>query len=615
MAAKSGSMSKTLVWILMALLILGLAGFGATNFGGSVRSIGRVGEAEIDVTDYARALQNEIRAVEAQRGRALSFQEAQNMGLTQDVLSRMVVTAALEHEAAQLGLSVGDEQLAQDLRNIQAFQGPDGSFNRDAYRLALQNAGLSEREFEEQLRAESASTLLQGAVLAGTTLPDTYIDTLLDYANQRRAFTWAELGQDAFDTGVPVPEEGDLKAWYDENIDRFTRPRTTQITYAWLTPEMIVDSVEVDEETLRAAYDEQFDRFNLPERRLVERLVFADEAAARDALARVQSGEAAFEDLVEARGLDIADTDMGDVAREDLGGAADTVFEAEVGSVTGPAPTELGPALFRVNAVLPAQSTSFEDAIPDLRGALALDRARRVIETQAQSYDDELAAGATLEELAETTDLQLGQIGWTGQNDSGIAGYEAFREAAAALEEGDFPQIEQLGDGGVFALRFEEVLPPQPIPMDEVNLQVLAGWQDDQKTEALMQQAEQLAARLAEGATFEGVGLEANTEAGLTRTAFGADLPEGLLERVFELEPGQTAALPGDATAYVLRLDEILPVDRDSETSQQLTRIFGDQAASDVSQDLFRALSSDIQSRAGVVIDQAAINAVHANFQ
>lgn len=615
MAEKSGKLGRTAVWILLALLLLGLGGFGATNFSGTVRSIGSVGETEIPVTDYARSLQNEIRAAESQQGGAISFQQAQAMGLPTQVLGQLVVRAALENEADRLGISIGDERLAQDLREIGAFQGPNGSFDREAYRLTLENVNLSEREFEEQLRNESAATILQGAVLAGVKMPDSYLDTLIAYTGERRAFTWAELDADGLQTGLPEPSEEELRAFYEENIDDYTRPRTKQITYAWLTPEMLVDSVEVDEDTLRAAYEEREAEFNMPERRLAERLVFADTEAAEAAMARITSGEASFEDLVAERDLELADVDMGDVTRGDLGAAADTVFAAGVGDVVGPAQSDLGPALFRVNAVLPAQETSFEDAVPDLRGTLALDRARRVIETQAQSYDDELAGGVTLEELAETTDMELDQIGWTESAASGIAGYEAFREAAEAVSAEDYPAIDQLGDGGVFALRLDEVQEAAPYPFEDVRETVGTDWETKARQDALVAEAEALSRELAEGRTFEGLGLTPQSESGLTRTAFGADVPAAVLQKVFEMEPDATAALPADGTAVLVRLDEILPADPDDERAQQLSQLFGNQAAQDVAQDLFRALAADIQSRAGLSIDQQAINAVHANFQ
>ncbi|GAA4227964.1 peptidyl-prolyl cis-trans isomerase D [Sagittula marina] len=614
MIRKAGGVGKTGGYILLGLLLLGLGGFGATNFGGTVSSIGRVGDTDIPAQDYFRNLRSEINAVQAETGEPLTFQQARAAGLPDAVLSRVVIAAALEDEAARMGLSVGDERLARDLQNVAGFQGVDGQFSRETYRLALENAGYTEAEFEENLRAESAATLLQTAVQGGVTLPDTYIDTLIGYAGERRAFTWAQLSEDRLDTGVAVPTDEELQAFYEDNLDRYTRPQTKQITYVWLTPSMIVDTVEVDEATLRAAYEERETEFNMPERRLVERLVMPNADAAQDAADRIAAGETTFEDVVDARGLELADTDLGDVARDDLGAAAETVFDANTGDVVI-ATSNLGPALYRVNAVLAAQETSFEDAIPDLRDTVALDRARRVIATQGATFDEELAAGVTLEELAETTELEQGQIGWNGQNSGDIAGYEAFGEIANAVTVDDYPAIEELGDGGIFALRVDEIQDAAPYAFDEIRDRVATDWEVDARADALVAQAEALKEQITDGASFEEVNLEARTEPGLTRTAFGAQIPPGALREVFEMEAGAVSVLKGNGTAFVLRLDEILPADTEGDAADQMRSIFAQQADQDVAQDLFRALAQNIQSRAGVSIDQAAVNAVNANFQ
>ncbi len=44
------------VWIMMGMLILGLGGFGVTNFGGTVSTVGTVGKVEITADDYARGV-------------------------------------------------------------------------------------------------------------------------------------------------------------------------------------------------------------------------------------------------------------------------------------------------------------------------------------------------------------------------------------------------------------------------------------------------------------------------------------------------------------------------------------------------------------------------------
>lgn len=200
MAKGSNNLSKTAVWILLALLILGLAGFGATNLSGTIRTVGQVGDKHIDVQTYAQTLQREIQAVSQQTGSALTFARAQAIGLDQAVLARLVRARALDHEAEQMGLSVGDETLRDEILNIPSFRGLDGNFDRDAYRFALDQSGSSEAEFETQLREEVARSLLQGAIMSGVTMPDTYAETLVSFLGETRDFTWVRLGQSDLET-------------------------------------------------------------------------------------------------------------------------------------------------------------------------------------------------------------------------------------------------------------------------------------------------------------------------------------------------------------------------------------------------------------------------------
>ncbi len=195
MARTKGVTSKTAVWVIVILLIVGLAGFGATNFGGTVRNVGTVGDTPIDVNRYARELQQEINAFSAQIGTNMTLAQAQQFGIDRAVLQRIVSTVALENEASELGLSVGDETVREQILQIPAFQGLDGSFDREGYRFALDNAGLSEAQFETNLRAEIARTMLQGAVTAGVAVPPAFTDTILDIRGRTARFRLGGAGR------------------------------------------------------------------------------------------------------------------------------------------------------------------------------------------------------------------------------------------------------------------------------------------------------------------------------------------------------------------------------------------------------------------------------------
>ncbi len=615
MARGSSTISKSAVWVLLSLLILGLGGFGVTNLSGNVQSVGRVGDQEIAIDSYARELQQEIRAIEAQTRQPLPLTEARDMGIDRAVLARLVTTAALDHETASLGISVGDETVAEQIRDIPAFQGLSGGFDRDTYKFALDRAGLTEARFEEQLRRETARSALQGALLQGVAMPPLYSETLINYVAERRDFSFIRLDASALSAPLPSPTEAQLQAYHDENKAQFTTPQQKTITYAWLSPEAMLDQIDVPEDALRAEYEARSDTYNTPERRLVERLGFADEAAAQAAADAIAAGTTDFEALAAQRGLSLNDIDMGDVLPTDLGAAADAVFAAETGAVVGPIDSPVGPALFRVNAVLAAQNTSFDEAREELRTELAIDRARRLIETRATDIDGLLAGGATLEELQTEAGMQVATINWSPEVSDGIAGFAGFRQAASAVTREDFPTIEMLDDGGVFALRLDGEIAPQLQPLDSVRDAVLAGWQTQETTARLLAQAQDLVAEVAAGTDFEALGLPVTREAALTRQDFVPEVPRALLQQAFALQPGDLAVVEAPAQAYVLRLDAILPPDMADEAVTELAARLQAEADQAMTEDLFRALAANIQERVGITLDQAAINAVHANFQ
>jgi peptidyl-prolyl cis-trans isomerase D len=613
MAKKSG-IGKTAMWILMGLLFVALGGFGAANMSGDIRTLGTVGDKTIAVDTYARQVQQELRAISQQTGSPMSFAQAQQLGLDRAVLQRLLRERALDHETTQMGLSIGDALLRERILQISAFQGINGEFDRDGYAQALRSAGLNEAEFETNLREESARQLLQGAVLSGVEMPAAFAQTLVAYVGETRAFTWALLDETALEAPISPADTATLQAYFEANADTFVLPATKKITYAWLNPTDIIDQVEIPEAELRAEYDARSAQYNQPERRLVERLVFADQQSADQAAAALDVNGTTFEALVRERGLALSDVDMGDVGRDSLGAAADAVFGGDVGSVVGPAPSNLGPALFRINAVLPEQIIPFDEAEPQLRDALATDRAIRIVEAQAEDFDDRLAGGATLEQLAEQTDMVLGQVDWTVDSSEGIAAYAGFREAAATVNAGDFPQIEQLEDGGIFALRLDEALPERPALFADVSQDVAERWRADAIVDALRTRAADAKAAVEGGVTLPEQGLTAQVETDQTRNAFIATAPAGFMNEVFEMQVGDVRVIEGEETVALARLDAINPAE-DSPEAQALAAQLRNQQNEALARELFEIFANDTLLRAGQSIDPRAVNAVNVNFQ
>jgi len=610
--AKGPSMAA---WILIILLIAGLGGFGVTSFGGNIQSIGKVGDRSIDVDTYARALRQQLDTFSRQFGQAFTLAQAQALGIDRQVLQSVLDQTALNNEADRIGLSVGDAVIASELTGMPAFQGTAGAFDRETYRFTLEQNGLTESEFENTMRDDVARSILQGAVVGGFAAPKALTDTLWAYTGEQRGFTLLPIAEADLPTPLVAPTEADLTTFHSANIATFTRGEAKRISYVALLPDELALTMPVDDAVLRKAYEDRIGEFVIPERRLVERLVYPDAAAAAAARTRLDAGET-FEALVAERGLTLADVDLGDVSNADLGAAGDAVFALSGPGVAGPFDSNLGPALFRMNAILAAQETTFDAARPALATVLQTEAARQEIGGKVEAVNDLLAGGGTLEDLVTEQGMTLtttDYVGGAADNDP-VAGYPAFRAAADALAIGDFPEAILLADGGLIAMRLDEMVPPAPIPLYTIRDQVIEAWRGQALAAALSAQAVAIKSAVESGAALETQGTVSVTE-GIDRQGTVEGAPPEVLQAVFKMAVGDLRVIEAAGYTALVRLDNITTAPAEGDDAAAMQEAIRVEVERTFAQDAFTLYTSALTAEAGITLDQAAINAVNAQFQ
>lgn len=614
-ANKRGKNSKVLVWVLMAMVIGGLGGFGVQNFGGGISSIGTVAGQEMTTSAYARALRNELNAMSQQFGTQLTLSQAAPFGVTERALQGLISSTALDAEMLRVGLSAGDGVVADQIASIESFQNVSGVFDAATYRDTLSRNNMSEKEYEDSLRRDIARQMLTAAIIGGFQVPQPLTENLYAWVAERRGFSLLTLTSSSLPQPLPAPTEAELATYYQDHIADFTRGEAKRLTYVALLPDTLAPTLAVDEAAVQALYDARIADYVIPEKRLAERLVYPDQAAAEAALANLAAGKG-FDDLVAARNLTLEDVDLGDVTRGDLGAAADAVFALrDPGSVSAVVATDLGPAIFRVNAVIEAQETPFAE----VRDALALelqgDAARRAISERTEGLNDLLAGGATLEDLAKEDGMVLAQTDYVpGADDNAeIASYNAFRKAAEALAAGDYPELIGLEDGGIVALRLDEILPPTPIPQAQVADRLAEAWQADQLASALAELAQTRKTEIEAGADMGAMGI-LTVSSSAEREAQVSDAPAGLMAAVFALQPGEVQVLIEGTQVAVLRLDTVTPAATEGEDATATKAAISGSLAQSLSRDALVLFTQSLVNGAGLQLDQAAVNAVQASF-
>ena len=607
------------VWILLGLLILGLMGFGIGNYSGVTDKIGSVGDEEITVDEYYQALQEVTRNLSSRVNVPLTYPEAISLGADREAIGIVSRTAALDNEAYNIGISVGDNAVLEQIRNEPGFRGLDGNFDTNAYNFTLQNLGMSGSEFDEVVRKEISRSLLSGSLLSDLVPSEVFWNKYIDYNFHRRTFRWIEITDDMVKDPDPQATDSDLRTLYDENPEDYTLPSSKEITYVWLTPDMISSSFSVSDEELQTLYDARIDDYKRPESRIVDRLVFPTAEEASLALDQINSGITDFDQVVIDSGIRIEDIDLGEVFRSDLSiEVGDLLFSTDELSVLGPVQSSVGPALFRINGIISAKETSFEDAREELMVERSQELAIASIQSNFESYQDSLAAGATLEELVQETDLVLATVQYNALSNDPITEFATFRNTAVQIDENSFPELMELENGGVMAMRLDQTIPPALQPFESVRDEVESNWVASEFGKQKVQLAEEHLAALEGGAPFGAIGLgEPRLESGVLRIDGIDDAPQNLLQEVFEIDvvaKGAVVSGENNRIALVL-LDEILPPDEDSEEFAGYLSFLESQITGGLSRDIINSYTVDLINNADFEINQEILNSVHSQLQ
>ena len=608
--------NQPFVYGLLGLLALGLVGIASGGVDGSrISSIGKVGEEPIPVTSYAQSLRNTIQNISRQIGRQLTSQEISAYGLQSEALENVVSSAALSNEAKRLKISVGDDLVAEEIIATPTFTSVDGKFDKEAYEFALENSGLDTKEYELQTRKAIARSLIEGAVASGTKTPSSHAMTLIKFAREERSFDWASIDKKLLSTQAINPTIDQLKAYYDKNNILYTAPLSRKLTYVLLSPEMLADRIVVSQSELKDEYKSQPDRFNKPARRIIDRIIFDSVKTARTVKDQLDKEEVSFTKVAEDRGLTQTDIDLGDIEKGQLDkDIDDLLFNASEVGIYGPIDTNLGPALFQINAIIDPQNTSFEDAAEELTAEYVSIESRKLINEMITDIDDLLAQGLTLEEIAKETAMELEKISYDNTTENGIAAYDGFRAEALKVKIGGFPELRELSDGGVFALRLDDLIEPALRPFETVKDQVATDWSASEDKKSLLKLADTLIIKLDNGETFKSLNLNAESVSSITRNKYIEGIPAQLLEELFSNKTGKTSKIDNGDTVLLARLNDISEFNSETDESKELLSQVGIQLSNQVTGDLLRLFASALKDRDGVILNQNAVNQINTQI-
>ncbi len=518
------------------IISFGIWGIGDIFRGFGVSTVAKVGRSEISIDQFRIRYNEEMQQLGRQMGRPLTPDQAQAIGLEQQVLGQMVAAAALDERARQLRLGISNDEVAKQITADPAFRGFNGQFDMATYLQRLRDIGYTQQRFEFEQRQTTLRRQIAEAVGSGVVAPKAAAEALSQFRDEERSIDYIALdGSKAGDVPAPTPEQ--LAAYFEERKFAFRAPEYRKIELITVSQQEIANTIEVGEEEARRVYQDRLKLYETPERRHVVQISFANADDARRASERINGG-LAFDDL--AKEPEIADrvVDLGTVTKADMidPTVANAAFDLAEGAVSGPVTGRFGTVILHVLKIEPASTKSFAEVESDLKRDIALDRAKDEVNKIRDKIDEELGGGTPLEEIGKKLNLKVRTIEAVDRSGRTPAGEPApdlpagvdVVNSAFNTEVGNENDALSLPGGGFVWYDVVNIMPSRERTLDEVKDRVEARFREDEIIKRLNAKTEDIVGKLKSGASLAEVaaaeGLTVESKSGLKRQG-GGELP------------------------------------------------------------------------------------------
>lgn len=363
--------NKRFVQVLLALIVLPFAFWGVDSYnksGGST-ALASVNGQEISAAEFDNAVQQQLQKMRELAGTTFEASFFEKPEIKFSILEGLVAQRLLGIEAAEHGLSVSDDQLAEVIASIGAFQS-DGKFDSQLYLRVLNSQNMTPAMFEAKVRRELSTQQLTDAYTQNGFAAQTSADHLIRLNERQHTLSVAKIDLDTLLAQIQISPSA-IAEYYQKNQSEFQTPERVQVEYLLLSAEALAAETQIDEAEIKHYYSEHTAEFGTQEQRQAAHILIsvaaqatpaeqqAAQAKAEDILKKVQRSPKDFAALAKQFSQDPGSAanggDLGFFARGAMVKAFDeVVFKLKPNEISGLVKSDFGYHIIRLMAIKPA---------------------------------------------------------------------------------------------------------------------------------------------------------------------------------------------------------------------------------------------------------------------
>lgn len=562
------SLFTKIILTITALSFMSLFGVsGYINTANSNKPVIKVDDLEISQSEFNYLLQKELSKLKDTDTLDQEQAEARKAEISAELAKIKLDDLLLENTMKKYNVDVTDSLVSQIIQISPQFLN-NGKFDREMYKWYLNRNNMSEQDLVAEIKRNIGRKILVETQVAGFNVPQVLQTQMQKVLGQRRTFKYIKLiANNAKIDRQPSKEE--LDQYYEDFNEEFRVPEKRDITVLSLPLETIEKSIDVSDDEINTYYKEHIEEYEQPEKRHVLQMAFENEDDAKKAKAELAGKD--FMTVAKENGQSEEYTDFGAVAKSDLSDElADVVFSLAKGQVSQPEKINGSWQILKVTEIEPANIMPREQADAQIKKTIQEERAYDGSYELMTKLEDQLGAGATLQEIADSFGIALARVenlAEDGSFDGALIGKKLTEDessdavnadiaelvknkdvidAAFSYNAGEVSQTIE-GDDGLIVVEINKIHESHIQPENDVIDKITALWKDSEKVSVTQELADNINHDLESGDALNEVAARYNLPVmktmPITRGETFADLNFDEMKALFSADKNEVKVL------------------------------------------------------------------------
>ncbi len=425
----------------LALVVLTFIAFYARDFADTNNAattavanpnslVAEVDGREITVAEFSTRYQNQIQAYRNAYGAGINDQLIRQLGLEQQILQQMVDEQAALAEAQRQGITVSDDELAQQIFSIPGLQENGRFIGEQRYEQLLrsQRPPMTKAQFEDGLRRSLMLDKLRAATTDWMTVSAQELEREFRLRNEKVKLQVVALTADKFRDQVSATD-AELATYFNDHKAEYRRGEQRKIRYFLLDRDAWRAKMTVSANDVQQYYNANIQQYQTPEQIRASHILFKtedkDEATVRklaeDVLKQAKSG-ADFATLAkkysEDEGSKVNGGDLDYFGRGRMVPEFENAaFAMQNGQISDLVKTQFGFHIIKMVDKKPGATRTLDEVRAQIQDVLAWQRTDEQVTARTRDLDARVSTANDLTTVANENSSTVQESGFFARED------------------------------------------------------------------------------------------------------------------------------------------------------------------------------------------------------